>query len=123
MNNDHLVPENAGLKHDLTQASGRWHAALREIEKLRELAYAPDGRSHRTMVFDEAAKRQAVEEENEKLRAALQACLVAMKLAEALPGVAAEYDFGPAIALAVGALSKANTGRVHEQSERQGEKQ
>lgn len=40
----------------------------------------------------------------ECLRTALQKALVAMKLASALPGVADEYDFDPAIRSAMRAL-------------------
>lgn len=43
-----------------------------EIERLHELAYAPDGKEYRSMVFDEAAKRLPLQEEVERLRTALQ---------------------------------------------------
>lgn len=35
--------------------------ALAEVVRLRELAYAPDGKEHRSMVFEEAAKRLPLE--------------------------------------------------------------
>jgi hypothetical protein len=60
----------------------------------------------------EAADRIAsLEKALAEAREALQTSLVAMKLASALPGVADEYDFGPAIYEATAALSTSNGGR------------
>ena len=46
--------------------------AADEIERLQNLAYAPDGKEHRTMVFEEAARRGAAEADVARLRDALQ---------------------------------------------------
>lgn len=43
-----------------------------ELRRLRELAYAPDGRETRTLLFEEAEKRGKLEADNERLRAALR---------------------------------------------------
>ncbi len=49
--------------------------------------------------------RDALKAENERLRKALQASYCAMSIAQALPGVAAEYDFQPAIGDARAAIT------------------
>ena len=60
------------LHAELAHKDAEIERLQKRVERLQELAYAPDGKEYRSMLFAEAAKRLPLQEEIERLQSLVE---------------------------------------------------